>query len=58
MISFWRTQGLTFADARQRLDLKGAILEAAAIAHRRLKNNLNPTLVLHQFILDIPPAPK
>lgn len=29
------------------------VLEAAATAHRRLKNNLNPTLTLHQFMMDI-----
>ncbi len=31
----------------------GMTLEAAATAHRRLKNNLNPTLALHQFVMDI-----
>ncbi len=31
----------------------GTALEAAATAHRRLKNNLNPTLALHQFVMDI-----
>lgn len=29
------------------------VLEAAVTAHRRLKNNLNPTLTLHQFMMDI-----
>ena len=29
------------------------ILNSAVAAHRRLKNNLNPTLALHQFVMDI-----
>jgi len=31
----------------------GMALEAAVSAYQRLKNNLNPTLALHQFVMDI-----
>ena len=31
----------------------GRSLEAGVKAHRRLKDNLNPTLALHQFVMDI-----
>lgn len=52
-----RPEALMFIEAgiatSSRPEVGAGTLEAAATAHRRLKNNLNPTLVLHQFVMDI-----
>lgn len=49
-----RGEGINFLEAVIPSAARNSvILEAAVGAHRRLKNNINPTLVLHQFVMDI-----